>query len=91
MGVETFLFEPWAWPLVKAARAVSLARLPEDIDLAIVAARGVPLIGIKDIAIILFSWPKLKRFAGKFLALFSIVTKNEGPRASNTLPPLPHS
>jgi hypothetical protein len=57
MGVETFLFEPRAWPLVEAVRAVSLAGLPEDIDLAVVTARGVPLVRIEDIAIVLFGWP----------------------------------
>ncbi|KAL5090184.1 hypothetical protein Trisim1_004704 [Trichoderma cf. simile WF8] len=91
MGVETFLFlKPWARLLVKTVWAVSLAWLPEDMDLAIVTARSVIFIGIDDIAIILFGWPLLERLAGKFHALLSVMTGNEGPRASNTLLPMPY-
>ena len=88
MGVETFLFEPRAWPFVKTVRAVSLAGLLEDIDLAIVAARGVPLIGIEDITIILLGWPIFERLVGKFLALLSVTARYEGSRARNTFPPV---
>lgn len=77
MGVETFLgFELRAWPLLKIVRAVSLARLPENQDLAVVAARGVLLVGIEDIAIVLFCRPQLKRLAGKFYLLLSVMKRD---------------
>lgn len=92
MGVETSLFlKPWARLLVKTVWAVSLAWLPEDMDLAIVTARSVIFIGSDDIAIILFGWPLLERLAGKFHALLSVMTGNEGPRGNNTLPPMPYA